>query len=143
MGISCLSFRWMAIESLYDNIFSVKSDIWSFGILMWEIVTLGSTPYPGISAADVMRKVSCLPIIYFQLIKFFICFIGYILGTRWLSFGEAGALPSRVVQYNVLLLVKRCQWETNIFRNGTNARQAASYRDGLHRARAFPRSQLL
>lgn len=49
--------RWMAIESLYDDIFSVKSDIWSFGILMWEIVTLGSTPYPGTSAADVMRKV--------------------------------------------------------------------------------------
>ncbi|XP_017468159.1 PREDICTED: tyrosine kinase receptor Cad96Ca-like [Rhagoletis zephyria] len=52
-----LPIRWMAIESLYDNIFSIKSDIWSFGILMWEIVTLGSTPYPGISAADVMRKV--------------------------------------------------------------------------------------
>lgn len=48
----------MAIESLYDNIFSVKSDVWSFGILMHEIVTLGSTPYPGIAAADVMRKVS-------------------------------------------------------------------------------------
>ncbi|XP_031634138.1 tyrosine kinase receptor Cad96Ca [Contarinia nasturtii] len=52
-----LPIRWMAIESLYDNIFSVKSDIWSFGILMWEIVTLGSTPYPGTAAADVMRKV--------------------------------------------------------------------------------------
>lgn len=47
----------MAVESLYDNIFSVKSDVWSFGILMWEIVTLGSTPYPGISASEVMRKV--------------------------------------------------------------------------------------
>lgn len=54
----CFTCRWMAIESLYDNIFSVKSDIWSFGILMWEIVTLGSTPYPGTAAADVMRKVS-------------------------------------------------------------------------------------
>ncbi|XP_061389167.1 tyrosine kinase receptor Cad96Ca [Musca vetustissima] len=52
-----LPIRWMAIESLYDNIFSAKSDIWSFGILMWEIVTLGSTPYPGYSAAEVMRKV--------------------------------------------------------------------------------------
>ncbi|XP_070501931.1 tyrosine kinase receptor Cad96Ca [Chironomus tepperi] len=49
--------RWMAIESLYDNIFSVKSDVWAFGILMWEIATLGSTPYPGMGAAEVMKKV--------------------------------------------------------------------------------------
>lgn len=47
----------MAPESLYDDIFSVKSDIWSFGVLLWEIVTLGSTPYPGLSAGDVMKKV--------------------------------------------------------------------------------------
>lgn len=56
--------RWMAIESLYDDIFSVKSDIWSFGILMWEIVTLGSTPYPGTSAADVMRKVGHCDVLF-------------------------------------------------------------------------------
>ncbi|KAF5289644.1 hypothetical protein FQA39_LY15002 [Lamprigera yunnana] len=52
-----LPIRWMALESLYDNIFTVKSDVWSFGVLIWEVVTLGSTPYTGLSAAEVMKKI--------------------------------------------------------------------------------------
>jgi len=52
-----LPIRWMAPESLYDNVYSVKSDIWSFGILMWEVVTLGSTPYTGLHPSEVMKKV--------------------------------------------------------------------------------------
>eukprot|EP00118_Oscarella_pearsei_P013182 m.102302 g.102302 ORF g.102302 m.102302 type:complete len:127 (+) comp37163_c0_seq1:1892-2272(+) len=46
MGV--LPFRWCAPEVLTYKVFSELSDIWSFGILMWEIATCGGTPYPGV-----------------------------------------------------------------------------------------------
>ncbi|RVE47856.1 hypothetical protein evm_007487, partial [Chilo suppressalis] len=45
--------KWTAPEGLAYNTFSTKSDVWAFGILLWEIATYGMSPYPGVDLADV------------------------------------------------------------------------------------------
>ncbi|CAB3359411.1 Hypothetical predicted protein [Cloeon dipterum] len=48
--------KWTAPEGLAYNKFSTKSDVWAFGILLWEIATYGVSPYPGIELTDVYHK---------------------------------------------------------------------------------------
>ncbi|XP_073764294.1 uncharacterized protein si:ch73-40a2.1 isoform X2 [Danio rerio] len=49
-----LPVRWMAIESVSDFIFTTKSDVWSFGVTMWEITSRGKVPYPGVSNYELL-----------------------------------------------------------------------------------------
>ncbi|XP_012967845.1 tyrosine-protein kinase Mer isoform X4 [Mesocricetus auratus] len=46
--IAKMPVKWIAIESLADRVYTSKSDVWAFGVTMWEIATRGMTPYPGV-----------------------------------------------------------------------------------------------
>lgn len=56
-GKGLLPVRWMAPESLKDGLFTSNSDVWSFGVVMWEMATLACQPYPGKSNEEVLKYV--------------------------------------------------------------------------------------
>ncbi|XP_059149829.1 putative molluscan insulin-related peptide(s) receptor isoform X2 [Physella acuta] len=57
-GKGMLPVRWMAPESLKDGIFDIKSDVWSYGVVIWEMVTLAAQPYQGLSNEEVVKYIS-------------------------------------------------------------------------------------
>ena len=47
----------MALESLiHDKVYTSKSDVWSYGITLWEMFSLGKTPYPGMGGTQLIQR---------------------------------------------------------------------------------------
>ncbi|XP_041359598.1 tyrosine-protein kinase SRK2-like [Gigantopelta aegis] len=49
--------KWTAPEAALERKFSIKSDVWSFGVLLYELITFGRVPYPGMGGSEVLHKV--------------------------------------------------------------------------------------
>ena len=54
---ACIPVRWMSPEALFYGKYTVKSDVWSFGVLMWEVYTYALQPYGGTSDHEVINKI--------------------------------------------------------------------------------------
>lgn len=52
-----LPIKWLALECLFDQTFTSKSDVWAFGVTIWEAITFGRQPYENIKPRDVPAKI--------------------------------------------------------------------------------------
>ena len=52
-----IPWRWMAIEFLNDGYFTLTSDVWSFGVVVWELLAFGKKPYGFLDPDNVIENI--------------------------------------------------------------------------------------
>jgi serine/threonine protein kinase len=53
---SVMPLKWMAPEAIKDARYSNKSDVWAFGVLLYEVTSLGMTPYGALSGQELLAE---------------------------------------------------------------------------------------
>ena len=63
---SLVPLRWMPPESIFFGKFSAESDVWSYGVLLWEIVTCGERPYTGVATEALLDLIKVVMAIVYS-----------------------------------------------------------------------------
>lgn len=50
-----IPLRWLPSESVFEDDFSTKSDVWAFGVLMWEVFSYGELPHSKLSDDEMLE----------------------------------------------------------------------------------------
>ena len=102
-----ISIRWTALEVIKYGIFTSSSDVWSFGVVMWEILAFGEQPYwevPNTTVDMLIKFYNKTDYLKIKVILWYSNFIDNTFAWKWLSFTSSIKLSKSIAQTYVELL---------------------------------------